>query len=706
MTKQLNLENKIGLKDNIRERVIIIDDEIRMCESLTVLLTDSGYDVVAFGDSDQAAREIKSGHFDIIISDIKMPGMTGLDLLRIARQVDSQALVILMTGYGSMETAVEAINEGAYDYLLKPVEFSQLELVIKRGLEKRRLGRAKSFLLTELQDKNQKLEDRVIEINALYEVGKTLGSTLELKTLLDTIVRLATSVLHAEIGSIMLLDEGREFLTIAAAIGLSEEIQQSTQLPIGSSIAGHVAASKEPLFVADVNRDERFKKETKSERYGKASLLSVPLMVKNNVIGVINMSKKASGGDFGQHDLKLLTTFATQAAVAIDNAANFDKLKRRVAELSALHEISDAMSKAGTMELLYDIIFVGIRNLMPIEVSLWFRWSRKEKKLVFVGGAGNADLNLELAIESEPEGLDKDNKWRDLILENLGNSPSANIPTESFETIAIRNEAGLAYIFCLGSSVPNSFSREDLKIAGLIATQTATMYEREKGILNATRLLTMGNMISEISHDMRKPLTNIRGGLQVIRGRWPEMAEESDLFQMTEEEVHHLNELVRELVDFSNPNKYQTERIEIGSIINRVVQLLSRDFEEKKIEVQLKLDDDVPELLVNKNQIMEMYINLLTNAVDASSEGGKIKLSSSVVTGDIGKRVKLEISDTGCGISKDDLAVIFDRYYTSKETGTGLGLAAVERIVAAHGGNIEVKSIENQGTTFTIYLPQ
>ena len=108
---------------------------------------------------------------------------------------------------------------------------------------------------------------------------------------------------------------------------------------------------------------------------------------------------------------------------------------------------------------------------------------------------------------------------------------------------------------CLVASAENSFSAEDEKIAGLIAGQAASMYERERAILNATRLLTMGNMISEISHDMRKPLTSIRGSLQIMRSRWPELADTSDLFKMAEEEVHRLNELVRELVDFSNPNK-------------------------------------------------------------------------------------------------------------------------------------------------------
>jgi len=232
------------------------------------------------------------------------------------------------------------------------------------------------------------------------------------------------------------------------------------------------------------------------------------------------------------------------------------------------------------------------------------------------------------------------------------------------------------------------------------------MYERERAILNATRLLTMGNMISEISHDMRKPLTSIRGGLQVMRSRWPELAENSDLFKMAEEEVHRLNELVRELVDFSNPNKYQTERTEVAAVMERAMQLVSRDMEKNGITCKTEFEPDLPDLFVNKNQIVEMLINLLMNAIEAMDKGGTLTLRASRFDHNNHRMVKLEISDTGCGIADKDKAVIFDRYFTSKETGTGLGLAVVERIVSTHGGKIEVESQQGIGTTFSIFLPR
>ncbi|MCP4566735.1 MAG: GAF domain-containing protein [FCB group bacterium] len=698
------LQESLNLKTEIKERVLIIDDEKRLCDSLTSLLTDSGFEVKAFQDSRKAAEEIKIGHFDLILSDIKMPGLTGIDLLRLARAVDPQALVILMTGFASLESALEAINQGAYDYLLKPVEFPQLELVIRRGLEKRRLGKAKSFLLSELQMKNIELQDRLEEINALYEAGRSLGSTIELQQLLSTIIGLATGVLHAKSGSIMLLNEKRTHLEIAAANGLDEEVIRTTSLPIGSSIAGHVAETGEPLFISDVETDKRFQRENREERYGHASLLSVPLKVKSRVIGVINIAHKESNEEFSEHDLKLLTTFANQAAIAIDHASTFHQLKRRVLELSTLQEISDAMSRAGSVENLQEIIFWGIRNLMPADLALWFRWNGHDNTLTFAGSAGNVKIDLELSIECPEDDLTEPAQAQKIILDNL--PEDSGIPNETFSTHLIFSGSRLAYVFCLTAATENCYSPEDEKIAGLIASQTVSMYEREKAILNATRLLTMGNMISEISHDMRKPLTSIRGSLQIIRSRWPELVDDSELFITAEEEVHRLNELVRELVDFSNPKKYQTERVDIPGIMERATHLVKPDMDKNNIVCLTEFEENLPEIFINKNQIMEMLLNLVINAIEAiGSEGGTINLKASSKDLDNQKMIRMEISDTGCGLDEKGQAIIFDRYYTSKETGTGLGLAVVERIVSAHNGRIELKSKKNHGTTFIIHLP-
>lgn len=273
--------------------------------------------------------------------------------------------------------------------------------------------------------------------------------------------------------------------------------------------------------------------------------------------------------------------------------------------------------------------------------------------------------------------------------------------------IPIHRQGEPAHVFYIGAGGNKPYSADDISLARLVVSQAALLFEREQSLLNATRLLTMGNMISEISHDLRKPLTSIKGSLQVLAMKHPEIANDSDLYRTADEEIHRMNELVRELVDFSNPNKYQTEKVDLRHIIARAVDLVGPDLRKKDIEFVSSFQDADWEMIVNKNQILETMLNLLINAVDAMEAGGKLKVEGLVEKPAHRKDdyLAVRVSDTGCGIKKENISRIFDRYYTSKETGTGLGLAVVERIISAHRGTLSVESTENEGSTFTLYFP-
>lgn len=214
-------------------------------------------------------------------------------------------------------------------------------------------------------------------------------------------------------------------------------------------------------------------------------------------------------------------------------------------------------------------------------------------------------------------------------------------------------------------------------------------------------------MISEISHDLRKPLTNIKGWIQILGEKWPEVAADAQFFHMAEEEIQRLNELVKELVDFSKPQKYETELRDIRSVIRRAAELIKPDMRKKNVSFKEQFEDCNWEIPINKNQILEVFLNLFLNAIDAISDNGEIAVTGKVDRPDFKKTdfLAVTVSDTGKGIKKENLSRIFDRYYTTKETGTGLGLAVVERIITAHGGTLAVRSEEGKGTSFTLYFP-
>ena len=705
----------------ISEKILVVDDEIRMCDSLFELLSGSGYEVSTAQSAIDAIDKIKIGKFDLIITDIKMPEKTGLDLLRTVKEIDPEIIVILLTGYASLESALEAIKEGAFEYHLKPVEFSQLEISVKRGLETRSSNIARRQLVEDLKSANMNLNNRLNEINALYEAGKSLSATTSLKDLLKNIMTLAGSVTQAEIGSLMLIDKSGEFMTIKTSIGLDKKMVDTVRLPIGESIAGYVAELGEPLIVPDVEKDERFRRINK-ERYTSSSLLCVPLKVSNQVLGVINMANKKDGAVFDEHDLKLLTTFASQAALIIDDARQVEKNIQKLKEFSVLFELTRQLSTVGSVSAMRRTVFEYLKKLMPIDYSLWFEWNPEFSCLKPVGVAGTdipltdtGSINLDIVEEKEITvdnidlsdiNLDDIKKLSSYLAAKITNYSVFPQPGKNFTALPVLREGDLKHVFCIGSDGDDFYSAQEISLASLVISQASGFYDREKALLNATRLLTMGNMISEISHDLRKPLTNIRGGLQILRDKWPDIVANSDFFAMAESEIYRLNELVRELVDFSKPHKYETEMVDLRSIIGRAAELLKPEFAKKNISFKENYGNCSWEVMVNKNQIMEVFLNLFLNSVDAM-DGGEIQIIGKIDRPSFKKTdyLAITISDTGCGIKPENVSKIFDRYYTSKVTGTGLGLAVVERIISAHGGTLTVESEYGKGTSFTIYLP-
>jgi len=705
------------------EVIVIIDDEKRMCDSLSALLIGDGYKVEAFQRSPEAIEAIKGKKIDLVITDIKMPEMNGLEILKAVKEVDSDLPVILMTGYASLDTAIEAVASGAYDYLLKPVEFSHMELAVNRALEKRRADLARLQLLEELRLSNMILQRRMGELNALYEAGKSIGSTANLKDLLRQIIILASTVTEASVGSIMLTDERNEYLTIEAAIGLDEGIVSSTHLPIGESIAGSVAQNGLPLIIEDVEKAEQFKRINK-EKYGAASLLCCPLRIKNKIIGVINLANKEEGEIFTKNDLRLLTTFASQAAIAVDDAYQFEKNRRRLVEFEILNEISNELPNIKTIHDFRRVLIDKLKRIFPIDYSIWFNWNAGSNTLFPQGFSGKVDIpvtdsgGIDLKkvgsgeitigpIDPDSMELSNVNQLTELLVNNMKGNNNFPQPNLANMAIPIYRQGEFAYIFYLGADSDHTYSDDDISLAKLVISQAALLFEKELSLLNATRLLTMGNMISEISHDLRKPLTSIKGALQVLRMKHPEISKDSELMQSTEDEIHRLNDLVRELVDFSNPNKYQTEKLDLRDVVVRASELISPDLKKLNIEFESEFADVKWDCIVNRNQILETLLNIFLNAIDAMPDGGKLRVEGLVEKPDHKKMdyLAIRIIDNGIGIKKENLSNIFDRYYTSKDTGTGLGLAVVERIISAHNGTLKVDSIEGEGTTFTLYFP-
>ncbi|HZE20484.1 MAG TPA: ATP-binding protein, partial [Desulfobaccales bacterium] len=257
-----------------------------------------------------------------------------------------------------------------------------------------------------------------------------------------------------------------------------------------------------------------------------------------------------------------------------------------------------------------------------------------------------------------------------------------------------------------GSEFPMSISfsvaeiRDTLYFTGIIRdiTEYQEMADR---VLQSERLAAVGDTVTHIAHEIKNPLLIIGGfARQLLKNPGLDDKARHKLSIMAEE-VSHLEEMVAEMREFVRRPSVQKRPGQLGEALRRALDLFQDTLAENHIEVSLVEKTSLPPVPFDPNQLHQVFINLIKNALEAMPEGGKITITSRVR----GDNAEIKITDTGEGMTPDVAANIFQPYFTTKEKGTGLGLANCQSIIQEHGGSILVDSHPGRGTTFTILLP-
>jgi signal transduction histidine kinase/CheY-like chemotaxis protein len=690
-------------------RILVVDNEPRMVDSLKTLLSMEGYDVVGENDSSEVVSIIESSEFDLVIADIKMPGLDGIELLRRVRSKDPHMGVILITGYASLETAKDAIDEGAFGYLTKPLELDELKLVVARSIEKRKVELERLRLLSELKIANETLQLKLVQLDALSSAGNLLATTVDLKEALTSILSLAIDVIGAKLGSVMILDPEMNELYIGASCGLDDDVVQSTRMKLGSSISGYVAQSGQPLIVEDIEKDPRFARINR-QKYESKSLISAPLSYKDRTYGVINLNNKLDGGPFTEEDLSLLSALAIPAAVAIDRAKLIAEKTETINYLTVLHKLAGKVSMLDDPGMIGQVTFEGLSELLKLKCIFWYDFLERASELLLEFHHGDLpgkvvpeDLK-EVKLDSEK--LTIGSEVNDRLLEDIlrGRFEKAALFEDSrIVTLPIFIRRALTGVAVLIFPREYQFTESLRDLAVLALTQTSGIYQRQRAVLNAAQLVTMGKLLGEIGHDLKKPLTNLKGITQIYREKINNK-KAREFFPEAEKEIHRLSELVREMVEFSDPNKYETKKLPVDTMLDKVLDLLDSDLKAKRIELVRNRAPEDGTVMVNEPEMLQVFINIIQNAVDSMDKDGTLTIDVQEIAENEQGWLRVRIEDTGVGIPEDDLGQIFARYFTTKKTGTGLGLAIVERIILVHNGRISVESKVGEGTVFMVDL--
>jgi signal transduction histidine kinase len=239
-------------------------------------------------------------------------------------------------------------------------------------------------------------------------------------------------------------------------------------------------------------------------------------------------------------------------------------------------------------------------------------------------------------------------------------------------------------------------------LAGEVNAMAAAIEARQRDLVRSERLAAVGKIAAVITHEVRNPLSSIGLNTELLE---EELAAESDeakaLCRAIHGEVDRLTAITEEYLRFARLPRPKLEREHVNGIVNDVVEFQREDLALRGVKVEARLAEDLPTIAADEAQLRQALLNLIRNAADAMTGGGTLTLATARTE----EGVDIRVADTGAGIAPDALAKIFEPFFSTKEGGTGLGLALTQQIVAEHGGKILVESQPGRGTTFTVRLP-
>lgn len=557
------------------------------------------------------------------------------------------------------------------------------------------------------------------EINALLEISKAIASGLYLEDVLRLIVTVTANVMDSKICSLWILDERDRKLKLKATQSISEEYLRERSLAMGEGVVGYVALHNQPMVILNVLKEPLYKEKELAKKEGLVSMLSVPMCIKDRVIGVINCYTSYPH-PFSKSEEEMLTTVANQAAICIENSGlmetlDIDEILKLVLEgvtknigfdrarlylVNEKRHILECKMAVGVDEEKIK----GITLPLDPEDSVVARSILEKQPFIIPDASQDPRVNPLLKEKLHLQSLvvipllAKDKALGAIAADHV--EPGKNITSEILESVmTFAQQAGLA--------IHNAFMYQELKafsqqMEEKMQKTTADLRKTEAQLIRSEKLAALGQLAAGIAHEIRNPLTSINILIHSLTENLPSENSRWEDLKVIEEEILRINEIVDQFLRFAKPASPLFEKADLIPIFEETLQLLRPQIEKARISV-LKEFESLPPATIDKEQMKQVILNLLMNAIQAMPKAGRLGLSGRVSRD--GHWVELTIQDSGIGIPPEDMDKLFDPFFSTKEGGIGLGLSIAHRIIDQHHGKIEAESNSGKGTRFTLSLP-
>ncbi len=519
--------------------------------------------------------------------------------------------------------------------------------------------------------------------------------------------------------AISLINPNTSLLEIEYALGYPSNTSELSIHP-GKGLSGRVAFNGEPIRSNDVDNDPRYVKLCEGVR----SKIIAPMISNGHIIGVLSVGKDHVDA-FTQEHLDQLVLLANESAQVLQSVWHRRQLANQSEQLNALIEVGQNIVSDFETHSLWETVTEAAMELTRARLCTLQLYDAKTQKVKLLTArpinneytqqVGELDLSESLA--GSAIRTKRQVEFTNITTPDYHDLKDVPIDSEVTSCLATPmiyegNVTGILNVFTkVRHRFPNSERRLLKAFADLaaVAAQNAELYTRvfnsEERLRKSERLTTLGLLSAEIAHEIRNPLTVIKLLFGSLNLQYPESDPRHKDKQVIKEKFNQLEEIVSKVLSFGKAPEGIFTLWDIDELVADTCLLVRHKMRQLKIDLEHQPSNQRLRVNGNKGQLQQVLLNLIINASDAMTNGGRLTISTTTNSTEKGKNAVLYIEDTGSGIPENLVERVFDSFLTDKPEGTGLGLSIVKRILRTHHGDISVSKTGPTGTTMRIELP-
>lgn len=672
--------------------ILVVDDEPSVLEILDQFLTEREYSVRCAATGAEALDLLEIDSFEVALIDLKLPDISGLDLILHINNKFPGIKCIIMTAFASLESTIEALRLNAYDYILKPFDLIKIAEVVDAAYNYTRMTRENTGIIDGLEAANRKLEEskselnrRILQINEelgvaneslkkhvtrlkmLYQMGRDISSNENWSDALDRFLMALNKYLEAEGTALFMFSDGETALKVRTSFGLDEQLLERA--------VDMLKRAKE----RDYLQPEIFNLEGCDEGQAETCLgmkkpwdnSMIPLLFKGKWLGFLLIRKHYRARNQYLNDYHFINTIQTILTEEVANAVNISRLRN----LKDFNETILENINSGVIKTDRDgrIVFLN-------------------KRAREILGSVPGDLLLFNEIFQNPYG--SGDLFEHLIAEKDGDSTLEGIlQIGEKDPVPVR----LSY---------TRVRTDDFAGATLVAVfeDLTAQKAMEEELRRADRLRSLGELSAGVAHEIRNPLTGIATTAQVLREQLGGETEKIKYLTVILDEIRRLDEIIRNLLNFARPQHPDPVEIDLDSLIAETIHLMSDEAVQHGVSINFESQLEDGQCLLDRDQIKQVILNIGMNGIEACDPGGELIIY--LKRGVDPVFVRIEFLDNGRGVSADIADKLYNPFFTTRSEGTGLGLSITRKIIESHGGRIFHESDGQAGTRFIVELPR